>query len=169
MKHKAYRFDWALFDASLHPVLHHALESDSVASLHSYIDANLNDLTDPYEGQSLDRDWRLLIEHINDVHEIGDFALTRFYDALAESGIGGAWLDLSESLPTQFRTAMLGRTVGPPENPFDPGRMGSYFQSADQVIQSVNVLFGTSDQHLMGYMSLLNECRVRQQGLYVTF
>ena len=169
MEHKAFEFDWDAFDADLRRVLINALESNNTASLLTYIDGNISELTDPYEGNWLETDWRSQVENADDVHELGEFALTRFYDPLADSGVGAPWIDLGESLPEQFQKAMLGQTVGPPDNPFDPGRMGSYFQSPDQVIQSFDDLSAVRDSRLADYLSLLEACRPKNRGIYVTF
>ena len=169
MEHRAYEFDWPAFDADLHRVLIDALESNNAAPLLSYIDDNINELTDPFEANPLAADWRSQLKNADDVHEIGDFALTRFYDPSVESGVGDAWLNLDESLAQQCRNAMLGQTVGPANNPFDPGRMGSYFQSPVCVIQSLNDLVAVDDARLAEYLSLLSDCQSRNRGVYVTF
>ena len=169
MEHKAYEFDWLAFDADLHCILFDALESNNTTPLLSYIDANTLELTDPYEGNPLHIDWRSQIDNRDDVHELGDFALTRFYGPLTDFGVGAAWLELEESLAQQCRNAMLGQTVGPPNNPFDPGHMGSYFQSPDGVLQSIDDLAAVDDPRLAGYLALLGNCRSKNCGVYVTF
>ena len=169
MEHKAYEFDWRAFDVDLRDGLIDALESNNTAGLTSYIDDNIHQLADPYEGTPLETEWRSQLENPDDIHELGDYALTRFYDPTAESGVGDAWLDLDESLPEQCRNAMLGKTVGPKNNPFDPGRMGSYFQSPDGVIQSLDDLSAVDDARLADYLSLLGICRSKNRGVYVTF
>lgn len=169
MEHKAYEFDWQAFDADLRSSLIDALESDNAAGLMSYIDNNIHQLVDPYEGNPLDTEWRSRLENPDDIHELGDFALTQFYDPTADSGVGDAWLNLDESLPQQCRNALLGITVGPPNSPFDPGRMGSYFQLPTNVIASFKDLVAVDDSRLADFLSLLDICRSKNRGVYVTF
>lgn len=169
IEHKAYKFNWSAFDADLCPILIDALESNNQGLLLSYIDANIHDLTDPYTGKTLQENWRLQTENRDDIHEFGDFALTRFYDPLADSGVGAAWRKLDNTLPYQCLRAMLGQTVGPPNLPFDPGRMGSYFQSPACVMQSIDVLAAVDDSRLVDYLMLLRSCGSNDFGVYVTF
>ncbi len=169
MEHRAYEFDWATFDTDLRPILADALGSNDTSQLLSYIDTNISELTDPYEGLPLTSDWQSQVEHIDEVHTLGDFALTRFYNPVDDFGVGDAWTEISDALNESCQVAMLGQTVGPTDNPFDPGRMGSYFQSPNTVVQSIVELAAVNDPKLADYLSLLNACRSKNRGVYVTF
>ncbi|HZV07177.1 MAG TPA: hypothetical protein VE999_18995 [Gemmataceae bacterium] len=168
MEHKAYAFDWSRFEIDLLPLLVKALTTNDTAELDRYIDRHLLELKDPYEGEPLAADWRDMLEN-RDVHQYGDFALTRYYDPADYWGIGYEWTRLDNELPEPAANAMLGFAIGPKENLFDPGKYGSYFQTPDRVAESLAVLQKVSCPELAGYLELLVRCVAEQRGVYVTF
>src|ERR1051326_1231389 len=95
MEHKAFLFDYDAFDGELRAILEGALLSGACGGLVSFINANLGDLRDPYEGEPLGADWETMIE-TQDAHQYGDFALTKYYDPTADMGLGGAWDNIQE-------------------------------------------------------------------------
>jgi hypothetical protein len=167
MEHKAYAFDWSRFEADLLPVLVRALTADDPAELAAYIDLHLGELTDPYEGEPLAAGWRDGLGN-RDVHEYGDYALTRFYDPAECHGVGHGWARLSEELPGPA-AALLGAPVGPAGRQFDPGRYGSYFQPPGRVQESAAALRPHARPELADYLGLLERCAAGQRGVYVTF
>lgn len=166
MQHKAFAFDWNAFQRQLHPILHQALCSGSVAELAAFIEHHRHSLTDPYEGQPLPDDWSSLMES-RDVHDHGDFALTLYYSPTADNGIGDSWLELSDD--SSVANALLGAPFGPTDKLFDPGRMGSYFQTPDAVSSSLRVLFGDDRPELSDFVDLLEFCEAEGLGIFVTF
>jgi hypothetical protein len=126
MSHKAFAFDWDRFFAELLVPLTEALGANDPAGLHRFIEQNRSHLRDPYEGLPLPEDWSQRLE-TGSVHELGDYALTRYYDPQSDLGLGEIWLTLTESISADAQAALLGSPVGPAANPFDPGRLGSYF------------------------------------------
>jgi hypothetical protein len=168
MEHKAYAFDWLQFDLNLHPLLVEALTANDTAQLEAFIDQHLDELTDPYEGKPLSADWRDTLGN-RDVHECGDYALTRYYDPADCWGIGYEWTRLRDELPEPAANAMLGFAVGPAENFFDPGRYGSYFQTPRGVRGSLAELQPHGCQQLARYLELLERCVAERRGVYVTF
>ena len=168
MEHKAYAFDWSRFEFDLHPVLVGALARDDTAGLEAYIDQHLAELTDPYEGEPLPADWRTTLGN-QDVHEYGDYALTRFYDPVDCWGIGYEWLRLTDELPEPAANAMLGSPIGPAGKLFDPGRYGSYFQTPRRVRESLATLQPRACPELARYLELLERCVGERHGVYVTF
>jgi hypothetical protein len=177
MSHKAFTFDWTRFDADdLYRIVVKALSSGDTAELGAYIDANLKDLKDPYEGKSLPKDWREMLEN-RDVHELADFALTRFYDPSQDWGIWDQWRAVDERLPAPDQVALLGTSLGSDGKYFDPGREGSYFQTLSQVSESLERLRnfrlpGLEDyrrKSLDRFEQLLVRCVESGSGLYVTF
>ena len=107
MSHKAYAFDWSAFARDeLHGILLDALSSGDTNGLIRYIEANQDHLKDLYEGGPLS-DWKNVLENF-DVHEFGDFALTRFYDPEKDSGLEKDWLAIDEHLPEADRAVLLG-------------------------------------------------------------
>ena len=110
-------------------------------------------------------------------HDYGDFALTRFYDPAADRGLGYCWNVIDATLPEDGRRALLGSPLGPEHNRFDPGRYGSYFQTPQQVAESL-MLFGMFDLPRLDrhdevfaeqFEGLLEECIASGLGLYLTF
>ena len=84
----------------------------------SFINANLGDLRDPYEGEPLGADWESLIE-TGDAHQYGDVALTKYYDPLADIGLGASWERVQELVandPTLMESPILGSTIGPKDD-----------------------------------------------------
>lgn len=169
MQHKAFRFDWEAFDAELRERLHNALLTNDPAQLSLYINSATDAFSDPYEGETLTADWMQVLSDQSDVHEISDYALTRFYDPTADFGIGAAWIVIDESLDAIQRNALLGQTIGPATNPFDPGKMGSYFQTPSDVVQSRSILQNVNDDRLAAFADLLDKCASSGHGVYVTF
>jgi hypothetical protein len=168
MEHKAYAFDWPRFEFDLLPMLVEALFRNETAELETFIDQHLAELTDPDEGEPLSGDWRERLEN-RDVHEYGDFALTRYYDPTDCWGIGYEWTRLNDELLIAAATAMLGFGVGTEGNWFDPGRYGSYFQTPEQVWESLAILQAHTCPDLARYLRLLERCVAEKRGVYVTF
>jgi hypothetical protein len=169
MEHKAFEFDWSAFDSELHRLLVDALAFNDSASLVEHIAGHIGQLRDPYEGEPLKPDWRSMLGNLDDIHTIGDFALTRYYDPKADFGIGGTWLAINEVLDQPTQSALLGQVVGQVLEPFDPGRMGSYFQSPEMLVQSIAALTSVNRPELHDYISFLGACRALGHGVYVTF
>ena len=177
MSHKAYAFDWRAFERDELPgLLSRALETGDTAGLVAYVERNRQALKDPYEGDPLAEDWQGQLGN-RDVHEYGDYALTRFYDPNADCGLAYCWNEIDDALPEEDREVLLGSPFGPSHNRFDPGRYGSYFQTPQQVAGSLARVRGFDlpwlDEHDRGFVRrfvrLLEECVAAGQGLYATF
>jgi len=171
MSHKAYAFDWRAFEADgLYALLLAALQSGDAGRIKRYIDAHYDDLRDPYEGEPLDTKWEALLEN-RDVHEYGDFALTRFYDPLDDRGLADDWSAIDGELCESDRAAMLGLPIGPSGREFDPGRQGSYFQTPQRVVDSLLRVEGVVAKmpKLRPFAELLRACVESGRGVYVTF
>jgi hypothetical protein len=168
MSHKAFVFDWEAFRGELAPLLAASLEDGDPARLVEFGGRHRESLRDPYEGEPLGDDWAEHLE-VGDVQEVADFVLTRYYDPTADGGIGEAWAEIEARLDAGQRLALLGRPFGPEETPFDPGRMGSYFQDGDAVRRSLEVLRQADGPELRGYISTLERAVRRAKGVYVTF
>jgi hypothetical protein len=143
--------------------------------LKKVIEANASQLRDPYEGEPLDPKWEAMIE-TPDAHQYGDFALTKFYDPSADIGLGVAWTELQEHFGVDSSIAgspILGETVGPRNDPFDPGKLGSYFQSPAKVRQNYDILAKLVERdrivHLNEAIQMLRQAMNAGVGLYVTF
>jgi len=176
MEHKAFVFDHDAFDKELRPTLERALSSHDISNLVAFINANTGDLADPYEGEPLGEDWEAMIE-THDAHQYGDFALTKYYDPSAYIGLGVAWDRIQQLIandPTLVESPILGTPVGPSDSPFDPGKMGAYFQSAEQVRRHYQYLVRLQQQfpnedNLKKAIQMLAQAKNAEKGLYVTF
>ncbi len=80
--------------------------------------------------------------------------------------MGESWLALSDD---SVAHTLLGKSFGPDENMFDPGRMGSYFQTPKAVSASLSVLSADTRSELADFVSLLRESEAKGLGTYVTF
>src|SRR5262245_45707858 len=177
MCHKAYAFDWRAFQRDELPrLLHSALETGDSLELLAYVERNRGVLKDPCEGDPLGEDWKDRLGN-RDVHEYGDYSLTRFYDPAADHGLGYCWNEIDDALPKADRGILLGSPFGPGHNRFDPGRYGSYFQTPEQVAGTLARFVGLGlswlEEHdrafVRGFEGLLEKCVAGGLGLYVTF
>jgi len=177
MSHKAYAFDWSAFVRDeLHNILLDALSSGNERGLIRYIEANRDYIKDPDRGGPLSGDWKDRLGNY-DVHEYGDFALTRFYDPMEDSGLGNEWLAIDEHLSETDQAVLLGTPFGSPRAYFDPGRQGSYFQTPPEVVRSlarvqrIDLSNMDEDQRESWpqFKKLLEECAEACIGLYITF
>lgn len=168
MEHKGYAFDWQKFKAELLPVLIEALETGEIQDLLQFIEKNRDQLTDPYDGMPLNSNWQSMLFSPN-AHVYGDYALTKYYDVSEQTGVGYAWIEISDRLPKEAARALLGEALGPKHNLFDPGKMGSYFQQPEQVRISLKVLEKLNVPEIDEFRRLLSRCATEDKGVYVTF
>jgi len=175
MEHKAFVLDYGAFERELAPILLNALDTGAVRDLVGFINSNLERLKDPYEGDPLDADWESMIE-TRDPHQYGDFALTKYYDPQTDIGLGQVWESIEETLTKevgegQAQAIVLGRPFGPPQNYFNPGKMGSYFQSPSEVKKNLQKLesLQSSARVPTAVARLKSIFDTSGKGLYVTF
>src|SRR5947209_5298245 len=130
MEHKAFVLDYQSFCRELRPLLEAALAGGDCRGLVYFINENFVLLRDPYEGKPLPTRWEAILE-FKDAHQYGDIALTKYYDPAADIGLGGAWECIQMMIAAagnSDESPVLGTPIGPQTSPFDPGKMGSYFQ-----------------------------------------
>ena len=173
MEHKAFLFDYEEFEYELLSVLQNALATNECSALISFIQNNIDSLTDPFEGDPLTDDWERMIER-EDAHQYGDVALTKYYDPTDDVGLGLGWQNVQELIPTERSTSpILGSIVRANENPFDPGKMGTYFQSKRQVAENLEFLRHLAEQEsseeLDEAIDLLQQAFRLEKGLFITF
>ena len=174
--HQTFAFDYARFHDELRPVLLRALETSDTAALRGWIDDQVNLLVDPDEGEPLPKNWSSQLE-VGDVHELGDFALTKYYDGDLDIGLDVDWEDVGELLQKSgLKPAItLGIPLGPAEAPFDPGRQGSYFQTAAEVAAALTELQALLQAQpalateLAPLQGMLQQAARHRCGLYITF
>lgn len=177
MEHKAFIFDHQAFTTQLSKSLANALLTEQSEGLVAFINENLASLKDPYEGLPLDSEWETLLE-FKDVHQYGDFALTKFYDPSDDIGLGLNWQNIENILESdndENLSILLGKPFGPPNNYFDPGKMGSYFQNEDEVYLNLKRVENIINQKpqigkpLEELTLMLNKAVELKRGLYITF
>jgi hypothetical protein len=178
MPHKAFEFDHAGFESELAPVLRSALETGETGGLVEFINANLPQLMHPFDQRVLDASWEDGVDP-RDAHGYGEYALTKYYDPLADFGLDCEWQFVDEILEKELGDSVpspvLGEAFGPETNYFDPGKIGSFFQSAAQVKQSLETVASMSEarpelrEQLALALAMLNRARATGIGLYVTF
>jgi hypothetical protein len=177
IEHKAFVFDYRRFEAELLPCLLRALDSGSVEELRELIEAERGAYVDPYGFQKLGDDWEEMIE-TRDPHQYGDFALTKYYDGNKDIGLGYNW----ESVQSIFKNELpaepdvtLGMSLRGKLGAFDPGKMGSYFQSPEQVSAHLRRLTNLLESKpslsslLLPLAAMLKAAVGEQRGLYITF
>lgn len=178
LEHKAFIFDFDTFDRELRPLLESSLHSGDIEPLRCFIVSNKKFLVDPYEGDSLDDDWEDMIED-KDAHQYGDFALTKYYFPKDDQGVGGKWVELQEIISNRGKlniSPFLGAPVGIDGEFFDPGKIGSYFQTTNEVIESLKKIREVKGElkddlleELKRYEGCLNQAAFDKKGVYVTF
>ncbi len=175
MLHKAFEFDFKSFDKELRPILVDAIFNDNCDNLAEFIRVNKNSISDPYEGSALNEAWETMIEP-KDAHQYGDFALTRYYSPKKDIGLGSSWESVQQIIVDKCEMSVspiLGVIVGPANDPFDPGKMGSYFQDIGLAKSSLKHLKALEKIHqtreLRCAIELLKTIVKVGKGLYVTF
>jgi hypothetical protein len=133
MNHKAYVFEDEAFDKELSVPLANALRKNDPKILLPFIDSHREQLkwkrTDP-----MPKDLHAWCME-EGVQQAGDLALTAFYDPEAEIGLGPAWHQMHELLDS-IDVDAVGTLCGEPfvaRVVFNPGGLGAYFQTADEV------------------------------------
>ena len=176
IEHKAFIFDYKAFELELKEILEMALSLNKIENLEYFIKLNIDCLTDPYEGNLLPDNWVEMLEY-GDPHEYGDFALTKFYNPTEDIGLGYNWFEIEELLSSQSGegTSILGDKIGKEDNYFDPGKMGSYFQSLNTIIANKSKInfFTESQTERIELLNLVdcmfNAAISSKKGLYITF
>ncbi|WP_292709480.1 hypothetical protein [Nostoc sp. NMS2] len=177
MEHKAFVFDYDAFIQELADILENALVINQRNELITFIENNFSYLKNPDEGEPLDYLWKEMIE-IEDISQYGDFAITKYYNPQCDIGLGYDWLPLYNMLLNELdkdTSPLLGKNFGIPGNYFNPGKMGSYFQSLEQVknnFELLNLLLNEKKEHLPNIallMKMLSNALDLKKGLYITF
>ena len=167
--HKAFSFNWSGFQSELAPLLSRSLSAGDSTGLVAFVEAHLTSCSNPYDGEQLEPGWNQLLE-VGDIQELADFALTKYYDPAADHGLSGAWAKVELDLPPPARLALLGEAFSSASDVlFDPGRMGSYFQSPSRAQESLFVLQELDRPEIGEFVGFLRRIVAESNGLYVTF
>jgi hypothetical protein len=171
MEHKAFLFDAELFRVELESIIVEALNSGRTLGLMAFIEANRDKISDPDEGTPIEES--IVLEGA-DIHRIGDFAITKYYEPGKDIGLGNDWTIIQNQLPEPLKGSVLGAPIGSGTRYFDPGRMGSYIQSIEDVtsnLDGVNTWLDGADQPLRmeRLVKILSTAKAERLGLYITF
>lgn len=179
MEHKAFIFDYKAFVEQLSTILKNALLTGKNEALLNFINRNRDSLKDPYDGQALDFSWETMVEP-KDAHQYGDFGLTKFYNPINNIGLGSDWQNIEKLLRNELGAnlsfiVVLGQPFGTASHYFDPGKMGSYFQSIEQVKKNIYLLQNLVYQNpklaneLEELLKIFQQAVQAGKGLYITF
>ncbi len=165
--HKAYEFDYKEFHLEFEDILFMSLNTQDIDALVKFVNSNIQFCKYPWESEKLTDNWQEELE-IGDVHEVGDYGLTKFYDPNNDYGLGYYYSELSEKYP-KLEEFVLGIPFGPTDNYFDPGKMGSYFLIPEKIGNIVTPLRKIMDKAILDYAEFLYSCEERGKGVYITF
>ncbi|WP_445627159.1 hypothetical protein [Nostoc sp. DSM 114167] len=177
MEHKAFVFDYDAFIQELAEILENALVINQRNELITFIENNFSYLKNPDEGEPLDYSWKEMLD-TEDISQYGDFAITKYYNPQCDIGLGYDWLPLYDMLLNELdkdTSPLLGKNFGIPGNYFNPGQIGSYFQSLEQVknnFELLNWLLNEKKEHLPNLallIKMLSNALESKKGLYITF
>jgi hypothetical protein len=137
MEHKSFLFNTSAFTKELSEIILTAGETDNEKLVISFINQNLNDLKSPYSGEELTSEWIEELE-TEDIQELADFAMTKYYNPDEELGLSYSWELLLESfdeLDLKFNNEyyILGKSLDSENFTLDPGRMGLGFIDSQQI------------------------------------
>ena len=113
-----------------------------------------------------------------DAHQYGDFALTRYYSVTHDIGLGPSWAKIEAELTAagmKGAELVLGFPVGPRQNLFDPGKMGSYLRSEQLVARHLTELQAAVQNgqvpraDVLQLERMLSAAASAGRGLYITF
>lgn len=167
MEHKAYKFEINGFNSDLKPILLNALSSGDIERLKEFVNKNIIHCSFPWSAEPLPINWEQELE-FGDVHEIGDLAITKYYNPDELQGLSYEYIDLTDRYD-EIDKLLLGSPLGIGENNFDPGKMGSYFLSQKEALRTANELKAYKEQVLLSYSEFLLKCVEVDFGVYITF
>jgi hypothetical protein len=175
MDHKAYPFNFNAYSLQLHHILVSALASGELRDLTQFVEREKESLSNPYEGDPLPADWRETFK-IAKLQYCGQLALTKYFNASEEIGLGHEWEDAIAALNSagyDGEGIVLGDVVQGGDVVFDPNRLGSYFQTPEKVVDgwhAVRAVMESDPGSSMEWLLRMFEVpKAKGFGLYVTF
>ena len=166
MSHKAFSLDWERFADELRPLIEAALRTNDDSSIREFIARH--NCCDPNDGEALGEAW---VERSPDcnVQDLADIALTAFYQPANDFGLGDEWRTIGVHFSDEARAALLGNPLAAGAIAFDPGLMGSYFQSPEQARRSLRIVEKLEALTQTPFIAGLRAAAHGERGLYVTF
>lgn len=137
MEHKSFLFNTSAFKKELSEIILTAGDTENEDLLTCFINENLEDLKSPYSGEELTGEWEEELG-TEDVQELADFAMTKYYNPDEELGLSYNWDTLLESfdkLDLKFNSEyyILGESLKSENFNLDPGRMGLGFVNSKDI------------------------------------
>lgn len=128
MDHKAYLFDMEKYHMDIEGILDECCRSKSTLRAEAYISEHWMELSSPYNGEKLDRDWKKELSD-NSFQEYCDILLTACYDYGRDIGLGYNWDGINEILKQMdfmdhTEECVLGNEIIFYDITIDPGAMG---------------------------------------------
>lgn len=135
MEHKAFLFNTTGFNKELASIIITAGLKNNEESLICFINENLEQLKSPYSGEELTAEWEEELE-AQDIQELSDFAMTKYYNPDYELGLHSLWdqfLEYFELLQLNYNAEyyVLGKSLESKDFILDPGRMGLGFINSE--------------------------------------
>src|SRR5690348_3657707 len=96
MEYKAHIFDYEAFVEELADILFLALAEHKIEGLEAFINLHRQELRDLSTGEPLSDTWAKELRP-RDTHDLGDIALTKYYDLYPDVLIPG-WMELDDCL-----------------------------------------------------------------------
>jgi hypothetical protein len=177
IEHKAFIFEYEKFSSELKETLEDALSSGSHSALRAFIVREKKQLKDPYEGEPLGEDWEEMIGEA-DPEQYGDICLTKYYEPSIDIGLGDDWEQVESELKNlglNSGCVLFGLPIQGGSRNFDPGKIGSYFQSPKEVDANLALILKyvskSKDLKIIfnGLIEMLGAANSKNLGLYVTF
>lgn len=137
MEHKSFLFNTSAFTKELSEIILTAGETNNEELLISFINQNLDHLKSPYSGEELTSEWLEELE-TEDIQELADFAMTKYYNPDEELGLSYVWeslLELFDDLDLKYNREyyILGESLNFKNFILDPSKMGLGFVNSEHV------------------------------------
>ncbi|MBL0736342.1 hypothetical protein JI750_05565 [Flavobacterium sp. GN10] len=137
MEHKSFLFNTSAFIKELSEIILTAGDTENETLLISFINENLDNLKSPYSGEKLTKEWHEELE-TEDIQELADFALTKYYNPDQELGLSFVWeslLELFDDLDLKYNCEyyILGEFLSYKNFTLDPGKMGLGFVNSEHI------------------------------------
>jgi hypothetical protein len=173
--HQAFAFDWVSFEnGRYHEIVDQMLAQNDTAPCLDLIEYRTefgvegSGVVDHITGYPITQEWMDQLP-LRDVQWCIDFLLSQFYSIHEDFGVGPRWSTIQRELPSASQVHLTGRTLGPPERPFDPTGLGSSFLDVDDVVAAIRFFSGPIPTSLASYIDLLERCGAASMGIYVRF
>ena len=164
LDHKAYFFDWRSFSTEMLPWFRDALARSDCNSFYAFVLSNRDYCRSPYEGEPLGAGWEKEVD-VNDLQQLADFALTKYYDPSQNRGLSAMWIELDDTLSPELKKTLTGFAI----EGFDPGLQGSYFLTPEDARSYAKMLQTTSNVLAREYGQFLECAANGSRGVYITF